>query len=358
MLDPSSSSSLALTLRTVAQPATDRAAPPLHRRWRRSLWRGAQLVILLLFALSLLSLFLHNRLTPTRAAEHPARITEDGAQVYHVNGFGLWVLDVGRPSDPVPLIVLHGGPGQSSATLREALRFLEGDHRVIYYDQRGAGHSEVKADLSYYTVDQLVDELEIIRKIVARSPRVRLIAHGFGGVIAQHYAMSYPAHVESMILLSSLPAEGTRYSTVLEYYDELLQTLLRAGIPPSDPAAADAWYTRYCYNSALASLEDPSHADRLPDLSGSFGSARALDVSLAAAARPLRLSRTQLTPRTLLLYGQEDSPCGAGEGLAPMLLRFTDARLVTVPGAGYWSFLEEPAVVRSSITGFLNAPAR
>jgi pimeloyl-ACP methyl ester carboxylesterase len=331
-------------------------ASPSRPHWRRLAGRGAQAVVLLLFVLSLLGLFLHNRLTPTRAAERPARITEQGAQLYEINGFGLWVLDVGPPSDPLPLIVLHGGPGQSSATLREALRFLETDHRVIYYDQRGAGRSEVKSDLSYYTVDQLVHELEILRRIVATTPRVRLLAHGFGGVIAQHYALSYPDRVESMILLSSLPAEGARYSTVLEYYDDLVRTLVRAGIPPEDPAAADEWYARYWHQSAVAMLGDPSHENLLPDLRGSFGPARALGVSLAAAARPLRLSRARLDTRTLLVYGQQEAPCGQGGGLGPMLLRFSNATLVTVPQSGYWSFLEEPALVRSLITGFLSTP--
>jgi pimeloyl-ACP methyl ester carboxylesterase len=215
----------------------------------------------------------------------------------------------------------------------------------------------VKPNLNYYTLDQLVHELEILRRMVVTTPRVRLLAHGFGGVLAQHYALSYPEQVESMILLSSLPAEGAQYGSVLEYYDDLFRTVARAGIPPVDPNAADEWYARYNYQSAVALLGDPSHAHLLPELHGSFGSARALNASLASAVRPHRLSRARLTPRTLLVYGQEEAPCGTGAGLAPMILRFSNASLVTIPDAGYWAFLEDPIFVRSVISGFLRTSA-
>jgi len=357
MLDPASSSSFALGLRTGIRRRAQMFTPPSPRRWRRLAWRGAQGGILLLFGLSLFTLFLHNRMTPTRAAERPARIVGQGAALHRINGFALWVLDAGPPSDPLPVIVLHGGPGQSSAPLREAFRFLESDHRVIYYDQRGAGRSEVKPELSHYTIDQLVHDLEILRQAVVKQPRVRLLAHGFGGVLAQHYALSYPEHVESMILLSSLPAEGAQYSSVLEYYDDLLITLVRAGIPPADPVAADEWYARYWYRSAVAMLGDPSRSHKLPDLHGSFGAAQALNTSLAAAVRPQRMNHARLSSRTLLIYGQEESPCGEGEGIAPLLLRFNDATLATLPQTGYWSFLEEPGQVQSLITAFFRYPS-
>ena len=357
MLDPSSSGSLALGLRAGVRTTAHRVVHASRQRWRHRVRRMVEGTVLVLFAVTLFALFVHNRMTPTRAADRPADVSMSGAEVYHINGFGIWVMDTGPVTDPVPIIVLHGGPGQSSEPLRDAFRSLEAHHRVIYYDQRGAGRSEVKAELSHYTVDQLVHELELLRRMVATTPRIRLLAHGFGGVVAQHYALSYPEHVESMVLLSSPPAEGVQYQTVFEYYDELWKTVFQAGIPPEDPAAADAWYARYWHRRAVAMLGDPAHASLLPDLHGSFAPARALNASLASMVRPHRLSRGRLAPRTLLVYGQEEAPCGPGEGLAPMVLRFANATLVTISGTGYWSFLEQPDLVHAHIKAFLGAAA-
>lgn len=353
MLDSTSTGSLTLGLRAGTH-RTLRALAPVAGRRRRVAGRVLRVLVLALFTLSIAALVVHNRLTPTTAGQRPARIAGAEGELYRINGFDLWVAEAGPLEDPLPIIVLHGGPGQSASALREPFRFLEASHRVIYYDQRGSGLSEVKPSLSHYTVDQLVHELEILRRMVAGRPQIRLVAHGFGGVVAQHYALSYPDNVESMVLFSSLPAEGAQYGSVVEYYEDLVHTLVLAGLPPSEPSEADAWYARYWRANAVAMLGDPSHENLLPDLSGSFGPAHALNASLASSVRRHRLARASLTTRTLLIYGEAETPSGTREGLAPVLLRFSSATLVTLPGTGYWSFLEAPDQVRPLVRSFLS----
>ncbi len=59
----------------------------------------------------------------------------------------------------MPLLCLHGGPGFTHYYL-EPLEALAEHRRVIFYDQLGCGRSDRPDDLSLWTVDRFVEELQ------------------------------------------------------------------------------------------------------------------------------------------------------------------------------------------------------
>ena len=140
---------------------------------------------------------------------------------------------------PDPLLLISGGPGQSTVDfylqLRGAFEPARRDRDIILVDQRGTGRSaagfacEVPDDLSLDTagteqleriIDSCVAELEHDPRFyttsvaVADLERVRaalgvdqwnVYGVSYGTRVAQHYLRRYPAHVRSLVLDGVVP---------------------------------------------------------------------------------------------------------------------------------------------------------
>jgi pimeloyl-ACP methyl ester carboxylesterase len=139
----------------------------------------------------------------TPAANLPCRNCTGEARAVHVNGFDLYYREVGTNTTRSPFVVVHGGPGMSSQTFKKSFDFLTDEYRVIYYDQRDSGNSQIKPDTSYYTIDLLVEELETFRSQVIGADKIILVGHSAGGALFQRYAIQYSQHVNKMILVGS-----------------------------------------------------------------------------------------------------------------------------------------------------------
>ena len=65
-------------------------------------------------------------------------------------------------SAPDTVVVLHGGPGCDMQYLIPDLEPLAMNHTVVYYDQLGAGKSELPADTTKLTIEHYVEDLDIL----------------------------------------------------------------------------------------------------------------------------------------------------------------------------------------------------
>jgi proline iminopeptidase len=105
-----------------------------------------------------------------------------------------------------PLMIVHGGPGASHDYLLPYLLPLARSHRLIFIDERGSGRSEKLEDTSQYTVENMVEDVENVRRALGLG-KVSLLGHSYGGVLAQAYAFKYQQNLTHLIL------GGTFYST-------------------------------------------------------------------------------------------------------------------------------------------------
>lgn len=81
---------------------------------------------------------------------------------------------------------------------------LVDQYRVLSFDFRGHGQS---SPTKPYTFEQLVDDVEGIRRHFAGADRqVIIIGGSFGGFLAQHYAIKYASHVSHLILRGTAPS--------------------------------------------------------------------------------------------------------------------------------------------------------
>ncbi|HLL56144.1 MAG TPA: alpha/beta hydrolase [Myxococcaceae bacterium] len=114
----------------------------------------------------------------------------------------LWYKVAGPASAPV-VVYLHGGPGYNSYDFERAVgRRLEKKLRMVYLDQRGSGRSANVEDPSLLGMEALVGDVERLR-LALKVPKIGIIAHAFGGMIALEYAKRHPDHVRAMVLVET-----------------------------------------------------------------------------------------------------------------------------------------------------------
>ena len=135
-----------------------------------------------------------------------------------------------------PLILIHG-IGASRHSWDGLVRHLRDDFRCISYDLRGHGKSPLPAPP--YTLDDLVEDLELLRQELGLA-RVHLAGHSLGGMIGPAYARRYPQHVLSLGLYSTAAFRTEDDSAKVRGVVSAMRT---KGIAPVLETLKDRWFT-------------------------------------------------------------------------------------------------------------------
>lgn len=107
----------------------------------------------------------------------------------------IWVR--GAADAPTLVLVVHGGPGETSFNLPESPGFaaLEADTSVAYWDQRASGTSQGNAPESTLTVDQFQEDLDLAVNLLRQEyPEKKLVVLGYswGGTLTSRWLGSDP----------------------------------------------------------------------------------------------------------------------------------------------------------------------
>ena len=153
------------------------------------------------------------------AVEHGRVAVEGGQVAYRVYGHGSRAL-----------LCLHGGPGCPSWYLDSLADLASDDLRIVFYDQLGCGDSEAPDDVSLWTLERFVREVEQVRSALDLG-RVDVFGHSFGGMLAQEWALRHPEELRTLILASTT-------CSVPALRDELAR--LVAAMPDDQRRALDA----------------------------------------------------------------------------------------------------------------------
>ncbi|HEU4728119.1 MAG TPA: alpha/beta fold hydrolase [Kofleriaceae bacterium] len=295
--------------------------------------------------------------TPSPPTAPPAegRVAGDGAELfYRMVGAG-----------PDVLVMIHGGPGMDMGYMVADFAPLAAHHRLLFYDQRGGGRSELLGDdASLYTMAHHVADLEALRRHFGYD-RMTLVAHSFGPALAASYAIAHPDRVARMIFLGPVPP---RQGDLWPRYNARLESALT----PEERAALDR------AEQAMLHGPDPVEACRAywaiavkprvarPELAskitGDFCSAgpAAIRAGMAVAGPhtleslgewDLRPSLAAVKAPTLILHGEAEAiPMDLVEEWTSAL---PSAKLVKIPGASHFPYVERPDLVWPAIEAFL-----
>jgi proline iminopeptidase len=109
----------------------------------------------------------------------------------------LYYEEVGNP-DGKPVVFLHGGPGGGVEPLYR--RFFDPQrYRVVLFDQRGAGRSTPHASLEQNTTQDLVEDIEKLRRELDIE-RWQVFGGSWGSTLALAYAEAYPERCREIVL--------------------------------------------------------------------------------------------------------------------------------------------------------------
>ncbi len=128
----------------------------------------------------------------------------NNGRLLDINGVKLFVKEIGQGE---PVIILHGGPGLFHDYFLPHMKKLAKNRKLIFFDQRGNGKSWMPVTADTYTLRNLIEDIEGIRKFY-KLEKVNLMGHSFGGFLAMHYAVKYPEHIKSLVLMNSAPASS------------------------------------------------------------------------------------------------------------------------------------------------------
>ena len=174
-----------------------------------------------------------------------------GVGFVQVPGGRIWYQVVGE-GPGTPLVVLHGGPGAPSYYMSSLAR-LGAERPVIFYDQLGAGRSDVPTDTTLWRMERFMAELDSLRSHLGLR-EIHLLGHSWGSMLATDYLLAHPAGVQSVILAS--PAlSAARWAADADTLITTLPDSIQRAIAtheadesfdaPDYRAAVDAYYALY-----------------------------------------------------------------------------------------------------------------
>jgi proline iminopeptidase len=102
--------------------------------------------------------------------------------------------------------VLHGGPGGDHTGFKPFLTPLSEDMQLVYIDNRGSGFS-ARGPQSTYTLENNIEDVESLRQYLGLE-QIILLGHSYGGMVALSFAIKYPQHVASLLLLTTSPSSN------------------------------------------------------------------------------------------------------------------------------------------------------
>ena len=317
--------------------------------------------LLILCALAFASLMWITRVPP----HVPATVTTDPS-LPQLKGDGVLLhgRTVGAQGAPLA-VVLHGGPGGDHRSLL-ALERLSDSHRILFYDQRGAGLSErVTAD-RLRMADHLAD-LDTLIAAHGGGPAV-LIGHSWGAMLAVAYLGHRPDAIARAVLIEPgfLDAKGlaafeTRRAALSRsprvIWAGLLAGFRARGVTVDADAARDSMVGTVVHAFANHPA-NPYHCPGQPYDAPAwrFGS-RASEAFWSAPTAALdRMARGLSFPGPVLLIA---GGCNDWTG-APLQARhaglFADARMQVIEGAGHDTAWDAPEATQAAIRSFLAAP--
>lgn len=271
-----------------------------------------------------------------------------------------------------PLFIVHGGPGATHDYFLPHLVPLARTNRLIFIDERGSGRSEKLENVKLYTVENMADDVEAVRRALNLG-KINLLGHSYGGVVAQAYAFKYPGNLRHLILASTFHSTKG-INEVFVKMKEKMPAELRERIEKmekdgvfgqgkdyrkgryTDEYMAAAWgeaYYPYTFGRRPDPTFEPVNAamawDLYREMWGEHGEF-VVDGNLVSVEYADRLPGIKVP--TLISVGDHDQ-------VDPSLSRDMQAlipgsKLVILPDSGHMTFVDQPELFRRSVDDFVH----
>jgi proline iminopeptidase len=272
----------------------------------------------------------------------------------------LFVLE--RGSGPLPLFVLHGGPGCDHTMFGGHLDGLTDTCRLLFVDQRAQGRSD-PAPPETWTLSEMAADVERLAETLGLQ-RYAVLGHSFGAFVALQHAVDFPGRPAASIISSGVP-DASFLEAVQRNLDAFEPVKLREQVTNSWAREAEAQTQEDC--RSILSDQLPFHFrnpldPRIDEMRAELGHAvYAPDVLRAAAtsdygAIEVLQRLPSVTHPILVLAGRYDRTCSPA-GAEAIAEAVPDAELVVFEESGHMTFIEEEDKYVATVSDFITRRA-
>ena len=273
-----------------------------------------------------------------------------------------------------PLMIVHGGPGASHDYFLPYLLPLARQNTLVFIDERGSGRSQKLEDPKGYTVENMVEDVETVRRELSLG-KISLLGHSYGGVLAQAYALKYPGDLTHLILASTFASTSEMNQVFVKVKQNMspevrdhINRLEAQGLFGQGKSWEHDRYTTDYMNAAWGDGYFPYLYQRHPDpnydpvaqgvtswdlyreMWGSHGEF-VIDGNLKSVEYLDRLSTIKVP--TLIIAGDHDEcdPLLSRE----MNSKIAGSKLVILPQSGHMTFVDQPIQFIQAVEEFLHS---
>lgn len=270
------------------------------------------------------------------------------SRVVSSDGVALYVESAGPSAASAPCIVFSCAYTTTHENWRGQVEpLVEAGWRVVLWDHRGHGLSEVPGDAASYTMERVVDDLEAVLDFASPKAAVVLAGLSFGGLVSLHFALRSPARVRALVLAGSGPGF-------------------------KNPEAAAGWAKQtertasYLEERGLQAFVDGKAGStcigRDPELPAARAAGAAIAAQDTAGLAAFGRNVTGLAPsvidelpsieaRSLVVVGSEDKAFSRAAEV--MAAKLPAADHVVLDGAGHILNIEQPEAFNAALLNFL-----
>jgi pimeloyl-ACP methyl ester carboxylesterase len=261
---------------------------------------------------------------PARAAKRwkmlpptPAPIPSERSGQAHANGISIHYSVYGEGS---PVILLHGGLANADYWGNQ-VRALAPHHTVIVMDSRGHGRST--RDSRPYGYDLMADDIVALMDVL-RVPKADVVGWSDGAILGLNLAMRYPERVGKIFAFAATTmTSGSKYSAIMNH--TIVAFVKRAGHEYKAYSATPAEYSSFVLQIIKMWASQPNWTD----------------ADLKTIAAPV-----------LVVDGDHDETIKR-EHTEYIASTIPDARLLILPNASHFAFLQDPERFNDAVLDFL-----
>ena len=256
----------------------------------------------------------------------------DGAEIYYI--------DMGDRSAPA-IVLIHGFPF-SHEMWNPQIEFLKSHFRVIAYDIRGHGKSDVGD--GQYSLELFVDDLIALLDHL-QLEKVVLCGLSMGGYIALRAIERNPERFRALILCDTTSDADSNEAKLRRAAS--IKTVKRAGVVP---------YAQEFLKAVLTPQDVQNKLDLVRAVLSMIESNSSVGICGTLLALAGRTETTPSLPKiqvpTLILVGKQDkiTPPELSEKMHALI---PNSKLQILPNAAHLSNLEEPEEFNSNLLSFL-----
>lgn len=215
---------------------------------------------------------------------------------------------------------------------------VEAGYRVLRYDSRGHGHSEVPE--GPYSIEMLTaDAVSLIDGLGL--DKVHFCGLSMGGMIGQMLGTQYGDRLISLTLSST-----AAYMSPKEIWDERIETVRKGGMAVVSDATIDRWFTKTGQTNLASTVEKVKSIILNTPVEGFCACCAAIrDMDQRETIRDI------ITP-TLVLVGENDAgtPVSAAEHIHK---RITSSSLTIIPDAAHFVHMEQSSIFNQALLEFI-----